>query len=78
MITTPDVSGGPGQAPIVAARSWLTVYRLPPYARELNPVDPVWAHLKRSLAKPDHAQPHRADRAVKDPSQAEAVPQSRP
>jgi transposase len=23
---------------------------LPPYAHELNPVAPVWAHLKRSLA----------------------------
>jgi hypothetical protein len=24
--------------------------RLPPYAHKLNPVEPVWAHLKRSLA----------------------------
>jgi putative transposase len=31
-------------------RSWLTVFRLPPYAHELNPVEPVWSHLKRSLA----------------------------
>src|SRR3954469_4968627 len=31
-------------------RPWLTVSRLPPYAHELNPVEPVWAHLKRSLA----------------------------
>ena len=37
-------------AEIVAARSWLTVYRLPPYAHELNPVERMWAHLKRSLA----------------------------
>ena len=37
-------------AEIVAARSWLTVYRLPPYAHELNPVERVWSHLKRSLA----------------------------
>ena len=34
----------------VAARPWLTVFRLPPYAHELNPVEPVWSHLKRSLA----------------------------
>jgi putative transposase len=34
----------------VAARPWLTVYRLPPYAHELNPVEPVWSQLKRSLA----------------------------
>ncbi len=35
---------------MVAARPWLTVFRLPPYAPELNPVERVWAHLKRSLA----------------------------
>jgi hypothetical protein len=37
-------------AEIIAARPWLTVYRLPPYAHDLNPVEPVWSHLKRSLA----------------------------
>jgi hypothetical protein len=37
-------------AELIAARPWLTVYRLPPYAHELNPVERVWAHLKRSLA----------------------------
>jgi DDE superfamily endonuclease len=37
-------------AALSAAHPWLTVYRLPPYAHELNPVEPVWAHLKRSLA----------------------------
>ncbi len=37
-------------AELVAARDWLTVYQLPPYAHELNPVEPVWSHLKRSLA----------------------------
>jgi putative transposase len=35
---------------LIAARGWLTVYRLPPYAHELNPVEQVWSHLKRSLA----------------------------
>jgi DDE superfamily endonuclease len=35
---------------LAAARDWLTVCRLPPYAHELNPVEPVWSHLKRSLA----------------------------
>jgi putative transposase len=34
----------------IATRDWLTVYQLPPYAHELNPVEPVWSHLKRSLA----------------------------
>jgi len=37
-------------AELVAARPWLTVFQLPPSGHELNPVEPVWAHLKRSLA----------------------------
>jgi len=37
-------------AAMIAARPWRTVYRLPPYAHELKPVEPVWSHLKRSLA----------------------------
>jgi hypothetical protein len=37
-------------AGLVAARDWLTVFRLPPYAHELNPVESVWSHLKSSLA----------------------------
>ena len=37
-------------AELIAARPWLRVFRLPPYAHELNPVERVWAHLKRSLA----------------------------
>jgi transposase len=35
---------------LVTARDWLTIYQLPPYASELNPVEPVWSNLKRSLA----------------------------
>jgi transposase len=35
---------------LIAARDWLTVFRLRPYAHELNPVEQVWSHLKRSLA----------------------------
>jgi transposase len=34
----------------IAGRAWLTVFRLPAYAPELNPVEGVWSHLKRSLA----------------------------
>jgi len=37
-------------AELVAARDWLTIVQLPPYAHELNPVELVWSHLKRSLA----------------------------
>ena len=35
---------------LISARSWLTVFQLPSYASELNPVEPVWSNLKRSLA----------------------------
>jgi len=35
---------------LIAARPWLTAYRLPPYAHELSPAERIWAHLKRSLA----------------------------
>ena len=35
---------------LIAARDWLAVFQLPPYASELNPVEPVWSNLKRSLA----------------------------
>jgi len=37
-------------AELIAARPWLTVFRLPAYPHELNPVESVWSHLKRSLA----------------------------
>ena len=35
---------------LIAACAWLTVFQLPPYASELNPVEAVWSNLKRSLA----------------------------
>jgi transposase len=35
---------------LVAARAWLTVFQLPAYAPELNPVEGIWSVLKRSLA----------------------------
>jgi transposase len=35
---------------LTAARGWLTVFQLPAYAPELNPVEPVWSSLKRPLA----------------------------
>ncbi|MFF8024831.1 transposase [Streptomyces sp. NPDC007896] len=34
----------------VAERDWLTVVLLPGHAPELNPVEGMWAHIKRSLA----------------------------
>ncbi len=35
---------------LVAARPWLTVFQLPPYASELNPAESAWSGIKRSLA----------------------------
>jgi putative transposase len=35
---------------LIAARSWLAVFQLPAYAPELNPVEGIWANMKRSLA----------------------------
>jgi putative transposase len=37
-------------AELIATRDWLAVFQMPPYAHELNPVELVWSHLKRSLA----------------------------
>jgi hypothetical protein len=34
---------------LIDARPWLTVIQLPSYAPELNPVEAVWSHLKRTL-----------------------------
>jgi transposase len=35
---------------MIAERAWLTVVLLPAYAPDLNPVEGVWSHVKRSLA----------------------------
>lgn len=35
---------------LIAARPWLTVVYLPAYAPDLNPVEGVWAHMKRGMA----------------------------
>ncbi len=40
---------------------WLTIVKLPPYAPDLNPVEGVWAHLKKSLA-------NLAPRTIHDPT----------
>jgi putative transposase len=34
---------------MIDEREWLTVFLLPAYAPELNPVEYLWAHVKRSL-----------------------------
>ncbi|WUJ00935.1 transposase [Streptomyces sp. NBC_00391] len=35
---------------LIAEREWLTVFLLPAYSPDLNPVEWVWAHVKCSLA----------------------------
>ncbi|MFG2585986.1 transposase [Streptomyces solisilvae] len=35
---------------LVAERDWLMVVLMPGYAPDLNPVEGLWAHIKRSLA----------------------------
>jgi hypothetical protein len=34
---------------LIAKRPWLTVFHLPPYAPELNPVEGVWSAMKSGL-----------------------------
>ncbi|GAP50814.1 IS630 family IS885-like transposase [Streptomyces azureus] len=35
---------------LIAERDWLSVFLLPAHSPDLNPVEWVWAHVKRSLA----------------------------
>ncbi len=34
---------------MIDARDWLTVIGLPAYAPDLNPIEAVWSHLRRSV-----------------------------
>ena len=44
-------SSGRNIASLAGQRGWLTVERLPAYAPDLNPVEPLWSNLKtRDLA----------------------------
>ncbi|MBP2056782.1 transposase [Streptomyces griseochromogenes] len=35
---------------LIAERGWLTAFLPPAYSPDLNPVESVWVHVKRSLA----------------------------
>jgi hypothetical protein len=59
---------------LISARDRLTVYRLPPYAHELNPVEQVWVAPQALPGQPRQAQPRPAHRLGQDPAQADAVP----
>jgi len=48
-----------GMREFVETHAWLTVYQLPPYSPDLNPVEGIWSLLRRKLANtaftdPDH------------------------
>lgn len=47
-----------GMRHYIAERDWLTVYQLPPYAPDLNPVEGIWSVLRRTTT---------ANRAFADP-----------
>jgi transposase len=47
-----------GMRRYIAERDWLTVYQLPPYAPDLNPVEGIWSVLRRTTT---------ANRAFADP-----------
>lgn len=37
---------------LIATGHWLTVFRLPAYAPDLNPAERVWSHLKKEPGQP--------------------------
>lgn len=49
-----------GTRSYIAEREWLTVYQLPPYAPDLNPVEGIWSVLRRTTT---------ANRAFADPNE---------
>ncbi|WP_455431291.1 transposase [Streptomyces acidicola] len=38
-----------GMRRYIADRDWLTVFQLPPYAPDLNPVEDIWSVLRRTV-----------------------------
>jgi transposase len=49
----------------VAAHDWLTVYQLPAYAPQLNPVEGIWSLIRRNLANTAFADPEHLISAVR-------------
>ncbi|MEU1711027.1 transposase [Streptomyces sp. NPDC005706] len=55
-----------GMRRYIAERDWLTVYQLPPYAPDLNPVEGIWSVLRRTTtANRAFADPHDLITAVR-------------
>ncbi|MFD7626529.1 transposase [Streptomyces sp. NPDC059851] len=59
---------------LVAERSWLTVFLLPAYSPDLNPVEGIWAHVKRSLGQPRRHGPRATRNPRPQPTQTPSVP----
>jgi transposase len=51
---------------LISEREWLTVFLLPAYSPGLNPVEWVWAHVKRSLANLAVVAPDRLEAVVRN------------
>ena len=41
-----------GMREFIGTHNWLTVYQLPAYSPDLNPVEGIWSLLRRNLANP--------------------------
>ncbi|PZG54160.1 DDE endonuclease [Spongiactinospora gelatinilytica] len=55
-----------GMRRYIAERDWLTVYRLPSYAPDLNPAEGIWSILRRTtMANRDFAGPQEVIAAVR-------------
>nr|WP_279616984.1 transposase [Streptomyces corchorusii] len=55
-----------GMRRYIAERDWLTVFQLPPYAPDLNPVEGIWSVLRRTTtANRAFADPHDLITAVR-------------
>ena len=59
---------------LIAARTWLTVFQLPAYAPELDPVEQVLVAPQAIARQPGLAGHQSADRTGQDPAPAHAVP----
>lgn len=54
-----------GMREFVETHDWLTVYQLPPYSPDLNPVEGIWSLLRRKLANTAFTDPGHLIAAVR-------------
>lgn len=54
-----------GMKQYIAAHDWLTVYQLPAYAPQLNPVEGIWSLIRRNLANTAFTDPEHLIAAVR-------------